>query len=125
MKTVGPQVIMFYYTLFGFGASAVYIFSEMAFMEQPQSRLEIYTTRQYLIALGVSAFDIGGFTGNIVAYQADKSGFVALISYMGVVYSYLCDQFILDEQLSMLELICTVSILAVAVSTAFYKFRKQ
>ena len=91
MKVVRPQVIMFYYSLFGYSASVIFIFVEMAFMSEPQSRLGIYTGRQYLIALAAASFDIGSFTGNTVAYQSDKSGFVALISYMSVVYAFLCD----------------------------------
>ena len=68
MKAISPQVVIFYYTLFGYSASAIYIFVEMAFMEEPKSRLEIYTARQYLIALAASAFDFGSLSGTLVAY---------------------------------------------------------
>ena len=55
----------------------------------------------------------------------DKSSFVAMISYVSIVYAFLCDTFILHNELNIIELCCAVWILCIALGIAFYKLRKQ
>ena len=55
----------------------------------------------------------------------DSSGFVALISYMTIVYAFLCDQFIFDESLNTIELVAALVILGVALFIAIYKLRQK
>ena len=61
----------------------------------------------------------------MVAYQSDKSGFVALLSYLNIVVAYLADILILDENLNTIEFLAALAILLVALGTAFYKLRMQ
>lgn len=63
--------------------------------------------------------------GNTIAFQSDKSGFVAMVTYMSVVYAFLCDTFVLHESLNIVELCCTVWIVCVALGIACFKLRKQ
>ena len=55
----------------------------------------------------------------------DSSGFVALISYMTIVYAFLCDQFIFHESLNAIELVAALVILGVALFIAIYKLRQK
>ena len=61
------------------------------------TRLRTYTSKEWLIATGSALFNSGGLLNLTLAYQMDSSGFVSLISYMNIVYGFLCDQFIFDE----------------------------
>ena len=44
---------------------------------------------------------------------------------MNIVYAYLADIFILDEDLNTIEFLAALTILIVALSVAYYKLRKQ
>ena len=123
LKTVRPEVSIFYNNMFGFSASALYLFGEMIITGN-QTRLASYTGRQYGFCLASATFDIGVMIGNTIAYAKDRQGFVALVSYMSLVYCFLCDTFILHEELNVVELCCAVWILCVALGIAIFKLRK-
>ena len=55
----------------------------------------------------------------------DSSGFVSLITYMNIVYAYICDIAIFDEELNSIELTATIVILLVAVGIATYKLLQK
>jgi len=124
LKTVRPEVSIFYNSLFGFGASALYLFGEMIVTGR-ETRLASYTGRQYGFVLASATFDLGVMAGNTIAYAKDRQGFVALVSYMSLVYCFLCDTFILHEQLNVIELCCALWILAVALGIAIFKLRRS
>ena len=48
-----------------------------------------------------------------------------MVTYMSVVYAFICDTFILDEKLSIIELFCAVWIICVALGIACYKLQMQ
>lgn len=58
------------------------------------------------------------------AFQSDSSGFVSLLTYMSIVWAYLCDILILNEKIDTIEFFAALTILIVAVSVAYYKARK-
>ena len=53
------------------------------------------------------------------------SGFVALFSYMNIVYAYLYDLLILHESLNAIELIAALTILIVALLIGCFKIRQS
>lgn len=59
-----------------------------------------------------------------MAYQSDASGFVSLLSYLNIVYAYVCDTLFFETKLNLLEILAAVVILVVALSVAFYKIRQ-
>ena len=124
LRTLRPEIIIFYYTLFGLIITSIFIPVEMSITSMP-SRLMSYTGRQYWIVIAVSAFDAGSMIGNTFAYQSDRSGFVSLISYMSIVYAYMSDTLIFGEGLRAIELIAAIVILVVAVGVAAYKLYIQ
>ena len=124
LKTLRPEIIIFYYTLFGLISTSIFIPVEMSITSLP-SRLMSYTGRQYLIAIAASAFDAGSLIGNTIAYQSDRSGFVSLVSYMSIVYAYMSDTLIFRESLRVVELLAAIVILVFAVGVAAYKLYIQ
>ena len=59
-----------------------------------------------------------------LAYQSSSSGFVSLLSYLNIVYAYLCDLLVLKLSLNAVELAAALVILFVAISVAWYKFKR-
>ena len=60
-----------------------------------------------------------------LAFQNDRAGFTGLLSYIVIVYSYLCDLLIFKEKINAIEFIATIVILFVALGVAFYKLVEQ
>ena len=89
------------------------------------TRLGSYTSREWLIATVSACFNSGESLTTTLAYQMDSSGFVSLISYMSIVYGFLCDQFIFDEKFTVIELVAALVILAVALFITIYKLRQK
>ena len=66
-------------------------------------------------------FDTMAIYSTTVAFQSDSSGFVALISYLTIVYSFLADRFIFDEEFAPLEMVAAIFILLVTICIMIYK----
>ena len=62
LKTVPPQVVMFYNTMFGFSVSTVYILFEMLITGRG-TRLAGYTARQYGFCTLSATFDVLSMSG--------------------------------------------------------------
>ena len=60
-----------------------------------------------------------------MAYQSTTSGFVSLLSYLNIVYAYLCDLLILDLTLNLVEMLAASVILLTAISVAAYKLKRS
>ena len=100
--------------------TAIYIAIEYL-MKQESLRLANYTERQYLIGSVASIFYIGSFFGSQVAFQVDSSSFIALLSYLTIVYAYAVDQIYFNEELRAVEFVASLIILVVAFGVACYK----
>ena len=46
-----------------------------------------------------------------------------MLSYLKIIYAYICDLFWFDESLEALELIAVIDILAVVITVAIYKLK--
>lgn len=124
LKEVPTPVVVFYHTLGGLIMSGLYILIEMAVTHSP-CRFASYSASEMWTAIGASAFDCSALLNITAAYQADSSGFVSLLSYMNIVWAYVCDQVIFHEALNPVELVCALIILVVALGVAIYKLRQQ
>ncbi len=82
---------MFYFTISGIVMTSLYLGIEAGILKPGFRLLEQYTGEQILIAIAASAFDTSALVFMTLAYQSDSSGFVALLSYMNIVYAFLCD----------------------------------
>ena len=101
-------------------ATVIYIAIEY-FVKEESLRLANYTERQYMLASIASLFYVGSFFGSQTAFQFDSSGFIALLSYVTIVYAYFVDQMYFNEKLRAVEFIASLIILVVAFGVACYK----
>lgn len=60
-----------------------------------------------------------------IAYQNDSTGFVSIIGYMSVFYSFLADQFLFSAPITGFDLFGAGCILCVTFGTAIYKVKLQ
>mmetsp|Transcript_10074 Transcript_10074/g.13701 ORF Transcript_10074/g.13701 Transcript_10074/m.13701 type:complete len:90 (+) Transcript_10074:576-845(+) len=64
-----------------------------------KGELRIYTPEQYGLLALAATFDCAACNSMTIAYQSDGSGFVSLLGYGIIVYSFLSDVLIFDEDL--------------------------
>ena len=91
LKDSPTPIIIFYHTIGGFVMTSIFVLIE-CLVTGEGTRMTEYTGRQWAIAFAASACDMCALFSVTLAYQRDSSGFVALISYMNIVYAYICDQ---------------------------------
>lgn len=84
-----------------------------------------YDAQVYLLMLGATLFDSLAVNALTIAFQADSAGFVALISYVNILYAFVADRVIFNETFSWVELVAALVILAVTVGTSIYKIRES
>lgn len=101
--------------------TATFILVEMWITNSP-CRFGDYTGRQMGIAMGASAFDTGALLSVTTGYQMDSSGFVSMLSYLNIVYAFICDQIVWHQKFNAIELVCALTILVTALGVAIYKY---
>ena len=121
LKETPVPVIVFYHSILGFIILWILIAIEAAITGE--LRLTQYSSMMWLQAYGAAFFDTGSMITTIVAFQRDRASFSSLLSYMNIVYSYICDVVIFDENLHTLELIAAFVIMITALGVAFYKLK--
>ena len=84
-----------------------------------------YTTRMWLIAWGAAALDCGALLCGTLAYQKDRAGSASLLSYLSIVYGFVVDKVIFQEESNITELVAAIVILFSSLGVAFYKLRQQ
>jgi drug/metabolite transporter (DMT)-like permease len=67
--------------------------------------------------------DFLGTYSQVTAFSCDSSGFVALLGYIIVVYSFLVDEYIFNLPITGLDILGTILIVVVTVTTTVYKVR--
>ena len=91
LKDTPTPIIVFYYTVGGLILTGLYLGIEACIIKEGFRFFNLYTGKQVLIALAASGFESGSLIFVTLAYQSDSSGFCALLSYMNIVYAYICD----------------------------------
>lgn len=122
LKATPTPVVIFHYAIGGLLLTSAYILAEMCITGLP-GRFGDYTSRQMGIAIGASAFDTGALLSITIGYQCDSSGFVSMLSYLNIVYAFVCDQIVWHQTFNAIELICALTILVTALGIAIYKYR--
>ena len=95
LKHVATPVVTFYHSIVGIIVFSVVIITQGMLDE---FRFSSYTEQQKLLMVIGSLFDTLAIYSTTVAFQSDSSGFVALLSYLTVVYSFVADQVIFHEE---------------------------
>ena len=79
-------------------------------------RIANYDAEQYMYGFIVGALNMITLVFKIVAYKNERSGFVSMLAYVGLVYAGLGDHFIFEEQFSLLMLLGISVILTLNIS---------
>ena len=90
-----------------------------------QGRFESYNSRTWLFIFLAAFFDFWGLCMATIAFQRDRSGSVALLGFLNVVWAYLADILIFDELLNTIEFCWAIAILIFSLGTATYKVITQ
>lgn len=98
MKNLHHALVLFWHGVFGLvlALSAVFI-SSWVTPETAGISLFNYDSNVYGLMLIATLFDTLAVTATTIAFQADSSGFVALISYVNIIYGFLADRIIFKE----------------------------
>lgn len=124
LKQAPTSIIVFWAGLGGLLCASMYLIIEIV-VTDGRKTFDDYTMRQYLFAFGAASFDMLGISMMCLAYQSDKSGFVALLSYLNIVWAYLADILIFEESLNTIEFLATLTILIVALGSTLYKLKNR
>jgi len=76
----------------------------------------------FWIFLGACS-DLMACTFNVLAFQNDKSSFISLLAYTGVVYAFAFDFFIFKTSMTVLQLIFALAIMCTTVVMAIFKYK--
>ena len=95
LKGVHHAIVLFWHGMFGLTLAWLAVLIE-GWVTADGSGIRIfhYDTRVYLMMLGATMFDSLMVNSVTIAFQSDSSGFVALISYLNILYAFAADRFI-------------------------------
>ena len=125
LKTIATSIILFWYCVGGMIMTGLYLIVELIVNSGNVGRFRSYSSEAYAFASASTLFDAASLCLITVAYQSDKSGFVALLMYLNIVWAYLADILLLDESLNVIEFMAALTILLIAISITFFKLRRQ
>ena len=85
LKEIDYSLMLFYYS-----ATALFCFTSYLLFYQISS-IFTYTAQQYCFLVMSSLFNVGYQVFFTLAAQNEKSGFISLVGYSGVFYSFIAD----------------------------------
>lgn len=123
MKEVSATVIIFWYAvigciLLGLGLAVEHVV-EHGFAGTP--RIFTYSAKNQLIILIASAFNAAGMVFSSIAWQTEKSAFIALVGYVSVIYSFIMDITVFDQQFQSQQMVGAVIVLVFNMTAIVYK----
>ena len=120
LKNVYTSVILFYHSCFGITISGCILLTIRS-----DIGVDEYTSQQWTL-LGVACvFSTIAINANTISYQSDNSGFVALLSYITLVWAYFADQIIFDESFYVIEMVAAFAILSTTLTIAIIKLKEK
>ena len=128
LKDISSGIIMFWHGILGITLAAIAILVEYFVSDYGKGQgMHLFNmgTQVLVLLLAATAFDTMGVNCATIAYQSDSSGFVALISYVMVVYGFLSDCLIFNESFSWVELCGAACIISVTIVTSIVKLRES
>ena len=126
LKGINSGVIMFWHGIIGILFALIAVGVSYFIDSEPGSGLSIlnYSAEVYGLIIAATLCDTLAVNSMTIAFQSDSSGFVSLISYIGVIYAFTADSLIFNEHFSWVELVAAVCILIVTVTTSIIKLRE-
>ena len=96
MQSIHVSVMMSYIALISIFLLTIGFLIELAIVGGPM-RLLNYSSEQYMFGFLTGSVNIFGLICKIVAYQNERSGFITILAYGGLIYGFLGDVFIFNE----------------------------
>ena len=124
MQKITFSVISFYYSCLAFPIVCIMILGE-SWVHGHAIRLWSYDGEQYAWMCGLSTINFFGLNAALIAMQNERSGFVTMMGYIGVVYAFLGDILIFNEKLAWLEVVGILIVLTMNISLVCSKFQKE
>ena len=78
-----------------------------------------------MYAIGCALVNVMALLFKIVAYQNERSGFVTILAYIGLIYGFFGDTFIFKERFGALELIGVIVILVLNLALVCSKMQQR
>ena len=104
MQKMNFAVMLFYYSVVALFITALMVLVE-AWVNHHPLRFWDYTGEQFGFTFLLSCVNFIGLNCQTIALQNERSGFITLLGYIGLVYAFLGDIFIFHEKLVWLELL--------------------
>ena len=95
LKAIDYSALMVYHGLIGTILASLFILIEASI----RGEFRFYTLHQYLVLFAASFWDAVACNSMTIAYQSDSSGFVSLLGYAIIIYGFLSDILIFNEDL--------------------------
>ena len=115
MQRMNFAVMLFYYAIMAMGMSLGIVLVESWIKGEPL-RFWAYNGEQLGYSLLLSLVNFIGLNCQTIALQNERSGFITLLGYIGLVYAFLGDIFIFNEKLAWLELVGIAIVLVLNIS---------
>ena len=115
--------MLFYYGVLAFVGTLIIILCESLIKASDLTILS-YTGEQWGYALLTSAVNFIAMCSITIAFQNERSGFITILGYIGLVYAALVDIFIFHEKLVWFELVGIVIVLCLNVAIICAKENK-
>ena len=126
LKQVNAAVIIFYSGCFGFTVAACILLVEHFLSDRTGGiRVFHYDRSQYMLLVGAMLFDTMANFGATIAFQADSAGFIALVSYVCIVYGFLADLLLFEEKFSAIELLALTVMMSTILGISINKIRQR
>lgn len=109
------SVMLFYYAVVASFCTLLMILGE-AWIKSQAIRLFSYNAEQWMFCLLVSIVNFIGLNCQTIALQNERSGFITLLGYIGLVYAFMGDLFIFRETFQWLELVGVSIVLVLNVA---------
>ena len=126
LKDADSTILLTVHGLLGFVVTSVVIALIPLFSGESQGyfagiNLLSYSSQSYYYLFLALCFDVLGLNAMIIAYQSGSSGFVSLISYAAIVYSFALDLIVFDENFSLRQLLCSLITLSTIIVVSVLK----
>ena len=122
LKNVHYTVVSFWHPFTGTIFSFLYV---LYMLIAKGTVFEVHQWQGYLLTSIAGFCDFISLVTINIAYQSDSSGFISILGYMSVFYSFLSDYFIFSQPLSGFDLVGALCILIVTLSTSIYKLKTK
>ena len=122
LKALPTPIILFYHSILGLILAFTYILIE-AWITGNGFRFPTYTNEMLMITAGASVFDAFACLLATLGQQSASASFVSLLSYLNIVYGYICDLVFFHTGLNSIELLAAIVIFLTALAVAYKKLR--